>query len=124
MRRPSVQSKPASAVGRSKHSADTVSSAVVSTKQTQGRARGQRQQSAKAYHQLLVRLSPSDEAYLATVVPEKRDRAAYMRKLLAREKARRERRELMEMFAAAAKDVTDEDRAERRALVGGFANHE
>jgi hypothetical protein len=73
--------------------------------------------------QVLVRLSADEQAYLAEVVPEGRSRAEYLRRLLARDKARRDRRAAEAMFAAAARDVTDEERAERRDLAGAFANH-
>jgi len=71
--------------------------------------------------QVLVRLSGDEAKFLATLVPP-RGRAKYLRRLLARDMARRERKALAAMFAAAAHDVTQGDRAERRALVGGFAN--
>jgi hypothetical protein len=41
--------------------------------------------------QVLVRLSADEQAYLAEVVPEGRSRAEYLRRLLARDKARRDR---------------------------------
>lgn len=69
-----------------------------------------------------MRLSSSETDFLSAVVPSKRQRAQYLRRLLARAKARHERKELTNMFAAAAKDLTDQEREERRMLVGGFAN--
>jgi hypothetical protein len=72
--------------------------------------------------QVLVRLSSSETDFLSAVVPSKRQRAQYLRRLLARAKALHERKELTNMFAAAAKDLTDQEREERRMLVSGFAN--
>lgn len=74
--------------------------------------------------QVLVRLSTGEAEFLSAVVPSKRERARYLRRLLARAKARHEREELRNMFAAAAKDMTDDDRVERRAIVGAFSSRD
>jgi len=74
--------------------------------------------------QVLVRLSSGEAEFLSAVVPSRRERARYLRRLLARAKARHERKELRDMFAAAAKDMTDNDRDERRAVVGAFSNRD
>lgn len=74
--------------------------------------------------QVLVRLSSGEAEFLSAVVPSKRERARYLRRLLTRAKARHEREKLRNMFVAAAKDMTDDDRDEGRAVVGAFSNRD
>lgn len=74
--------------------------------------------------QVLVRLSSSEDDFLSTIVPSKRERARYLRRLLARAKVSHERKQLRNMFAAAAKDLADKEREQRRVLVGGFSNRD
>jgi hypothetical protein len=73
---------------------------------------------------VLVRLSAREGAYLDAMVPSQRERAGFLRELLVKEQARRERRNLAEMFRVAASTVSDEDRAERRTLIGAFSNRD
>lgn len=78
--------------------------------------------------QVLVRLSPDEARFLDSLAGTPRERAATVRRLLAAERARRERAEMAQMFAHAAAGRTEaeraQDRAERRAIARGFANHD
>lgn len=71
---------------------------------------------------VLLRLTAAEEAYLEEVVASQRERAQYFRYLLERDMARRRRRARAAMFAAAAGDIDEQERAERKALIGGFSN--
>lgn len=75
--------------------------------------------------QILVRLSAQEARFLDQRAGGASHRAAFLRRLLARERARAERAELRAMFADAAASLTPAERKaegrERRMLVGGFA---
>ena len=51
-----------------------------------------------------------------------RRKAAFIRELVERERAAERERELLEMFNAAAAELTEEDHAERERLVDAFSN--
>lgn len=71
--------------------------------------------------QISVRVPSDTDAWLEIRAGNSKNKAGFIRQLIEREKAREREQELLEMFNAAAEDVTEEDLAERESLLGGFA---
>ena len=72
-------------------------------------------------HQISVRLPSETDAWLERRAGSSKNKAAFIRQLLERERAREREQELLRMFNRAAKELTEEDREERESLLGGFA---
>lgn len=73
---------------------------------------------------VLLRLTGAEEAFLTEVVDSSRERARFLHGLLARAMERHRRLARAAMFAAAAAEVDEEEKAGRRVLVSGFSNRE
>ena len=71
--------------------------------------------------QVSVRIASDTDAWLEQRAGSGQNKAGFIRQLIERERARERERELLEMFNGAAAEVTEEDRDEREALLGGFA---
>jgi hypothetical protein len=71
--------------------------------------------------QISVRIPSETDAWLEHRAGSSKNKAAFIRHLLEREKAREREQELLAMFNAAARDVTAEDLEERDSLLGGFS---
>lgn len=72
-------------------------------------------------HQISVRVASDTDAWLERRAGSGKNKAGFIRQLIERERAREREEELLEMFNAAAADVTEEDISERESLLGGFA---
>ena len=71
--------------------------------------------------QISVRIASDTDAWLEHRAGSSKNKAAFIRDLLEREKAREREQELLAMFNEAAADVTAEDLDERESLLGGFS---
>lgn len=71
--------------------------------------------------QISVRVPSDIDAWLEVRAGNNKNKAGFIRQLIERERAREREQELLEMFNAAAEDLTEEDLAERESLLGGFA---
>lgn len=71
--------------------------------------------------QISVRIARETDAWLERRAGSRQNKAGFIRQLIERERAREREQELLEMFNAAAQDVTDKDVEERESLLGGFA---
>lgn len=71
--------------------------------------------------QISVRVASDTDAWLEIRAGNSKNKAGFIRQLIERERAREREEELLEMFNAAAEDVTEEDLAERESLLGGFS---
>ena len=78
--------------------------------------------SAKA-RQISVRVLPATDLWLERRAGRS-NKAEFIRKLLEKEMSREREEELLEVFNKAAADLTEEDRAEREALLGAFSGEE
>ena len=78
--------------------------------------------SAKA-REVSVRLLPATDLWLERRAGRS-NKAAFIRTLLEKEMAREQEEELLEVFNKAAADLTEEDRAEREALLGAVSGEE
>ena len=78
--------------------------------------------SAKA-RQISVRVLPPTDLWLERRAGRS-NKAEFIRKLLEKEMAREREEELLQVFNKAAADLTEEDRAEREALLGAFSGEE
>ncbi len=70
--------------------------------------------------QISVRIPSDTDARLGRRAGRSRNKAGFIRQLIERERARDNEQGLLEMFNAAAADLTEEDHEERESLVGGF----
>lgn len=73
--------------------------------------------------QISIRIPRDTDAWLERRAGSTRNKAAFVRHLIEREKARERERELLAMFNEAAAHLTKEDLEEREALLGGFAGN-
>lgn len=71
--------------------------------------------------QISVRVATETDAWLERRAGSSKNKAAFIRHLLEREKAREREKNLLDMFNEAAADLTTEDLNERESLLGGFA---
>jgi hypothetical protein len=71
--------------------------------------------------QISVRIARETDVWLERRAGSGNNKAGFIRELIERERARERELELLEMFSAAAADVTQEDLDERESLLGGFA---
>lgn len=74
--------------------------------------------------QISVRFPSETDAWLEIRAGNSKNKAGFIRELIERERAREREQELLEMFNAAAEDVTEEDLAERESLLGGFSGRQ
>jgi hypothetical protein len=70
--------------------------------------------------QISIRVASDTDAWLARRAGGGRNKAAFIRQLIERERVREREQELLEMFNAAAADLGEEDLDERESLIGGF----
>ncbi len=75
-------------------------------------------------HQISVRIRSDTDAWLERRAGSRRNKAGFIRQLLEKEMARERDQKLLEMFNAAAEDLTAKDFDERETLLGGFAGGE
>jgi hypothetical protein len=71
--------------------------------------------------QISVRIARDTDAWLEVRAGSSKNKAGFIRQLIERERAREREEELLDIFNAAAKEVTEEDLEERESLLGGFA---
>ncbi len=71
--------------------------------------------------QISVRIASETDVWLERRAGGSKNKAGFIRQLIERERARERELELLEMFNAAAADVTREDLDERESLLGGFS---
>ncbi len=76
---------------------------------------------AATARQISVRVGAELDAWLERRAGSRKNKAGVIRQLLEREMARERERELLAMFNEAARDLAEEDLAERESLVGAFA---
>ena len=69
--------------------------------------------------QISVRLLPTMDLWLERRAGRS-NKAEFIRKLLEKEMVREREEALLQVFNKAAADLTEEDRAEREALIGAF----
>lgn len=74
--------------------------------------------------QISVRIASETDAWLERKAGGRQKKAGFIRQIIERERAREREQKLLEMFNAAARDVDDEERAERESLIEGFAENE
>ena len=74
--------------------------------------------------QVSVRVLPETDLWLEQRAGGHAKKADFVRRLIEREMAREREENLLEVFNKAAADLTDGDRAEREALLEGFATNE
>lgn len=78
--------------------------------------------------QINLRLPEELDAWVEAHAGSKREKPAYIRQLLEREKAREEETEMLEMFNRAWDSLTEEERVEERTerdrWFGAYAGHE
>lgn len=70
--------------------------------------------------QISVRIASDIDAWLERRAGSSKNKAAFIRRLIERERAREREQQLLQMFNEAAEDVTEEDHEERESLLGGF----
>lgn len=75
-------------------------------------------------HQISVRVHKETDSWLEKKAGGRQNKAEFIRQLIEQEKAREKEHELLEMFNAAAAEITEQDREERESLLGGFAGQE
>ena len=73
--------------------------------------------------QISIRIASETDAWLERRAGSGRNKAGFVRRLIERERARERERDLLEMFNAAAAEVTEEDLEERESLLGGFVGN-
>ena len=71
--------------------------------------------------QISVRIPSETDAWLEIRAGNSKNKAGFIRDLIEKERAREREQKLLEMFNAAAEDVTEDDLAERESLLGGFS---
>ncbi|HBL25244.1 MAG TPA: hypothetical protein DD490_00235 [Acidobacteria bacterium] len=71
--------------------------------------------------QISVRVAGDTDAWLEVRAGNRKNKAGFIRRLIERERTRDREQELFKMFNEAAKDVTEEDLAERESLLGAFS---
>ena len=71
--------------------------------------------------QISVRVSADTDRWLERQAGGSRGKASFVRDLIERERVHQKQQELLEMFNRAARELTEEDRAERELLVGAFS---
>jgi hypothetical protein len=74
--------------------------------------------------QISVRVLRETDAWLERRAGGSSRKANFVRRLIEKEMAREKEEDLLEVFNKAAADVTEEDRAEREALLGAFVANE
>jgi hypothetical protein len=74
--------------------------------------------------QISVRVLRETDDWLERRAGGRSNKADFVRRLIEKEMARERSEELLHMFNEAAASLTDEDRAEREALVSAFVSDE
>lgn len=71
--------------------------------------------------QISIRLPSETDAWLERRAGNGKNKAGFIRQLIEREMTREREMKLLEMFNAAAADLTPQDLEERESLVAGFS---
>lgn len=71
--------------------------------------------------QISVRIPRDTDVWLEARAGGRQNKAAFVRRLIERERGLDKEKELLKMFNEAAADVTGEDLEERESLLGGFS---
>ena len=71
--------------------------------------------------QISVRIARETDTWLERRAGGRRNKAGFIRRLIEQERAREREADLLEMFNDAAEEITEDDLAEREALIAGFA---
>jgi hypothetical protein len=75
-------------------------------------------------HQISVRVHRETDSWLEKRAGGRQNKAEFIRQLIEQERAREKEKELLEMFNAAAAEITEQDHEERESLLGGFDDRE